>query len=113
MKGRGFSLYDIEQYLKEAGAERVNEKAVISLEKELEDTVNELVEEAIVYANYAGRKKLIKSSDIALVDGRFNTKRKRIIGFNGHKQNGNAKRVRNNTIPNFHEIKVLTESSIL
>lgn len=67
VKRRGFSLYDIEEYLKEAGAERVNEKAVMSLERELQDTVSELVEEASVYANYAGRKRLVKSSDIALV----------------------------------------------
>lgn len=66
MKKREFSLYDIEQFLREAGAERVNEKALISLEKELEDTVRELVEDAGLYASYAGRKRLIKSSDIEL-----------------------------------------------
>ncbi len=64
---RAFSLYDIEQFLKEAGAERVNEKAVISLEKELRDTANELIQEASMYANYAGRKKMIKASDIELL----------------------------------------------
>ncbi|MGI0134119.1 MAG: hypothetical protein ACREBW_04090 [Candidatus Micrarchaeaceae archaeon] len=66
MKRRGFSLYDIEEYLKEAGAERVNEKAVMSLERELQETVDELVEEAAVYANYAGRKRLVKRADIEL-----------------------------------------------
>jgi len=66
VKKRAFSLYDVEQFLREAGAERINEKAVISLEKELQDTVNELVQEASVYANYAGRKKLINISDIKL-----------------------------------------------
>jgi len=64
---REFSLYDIEQFLREAGAERVNERAVLSLEKELEDTVKELLAEASVYANYAGRKRLIKRSDIVLL----------------------------------------------
>jgi len=66
-KNREFSLYDIEEFLKEAGAERINEKAVVSLEKELEDTVKELIDEVTVYANYAGRKKLIKKDDIELV----------------------------------------------
>jgi histone H3/H4 len=65
---REFSLYDIEQFLREAGAEKVNERAVLSLEKELEDTVKELLAEASVYANYAGRKRLIKRSDIVLLN---------------------------------------------
>ena len=67
MKNRAFSLYDIEEFLKEAGAERVNERAVVSLEKELEDTVNEMVDEARVYAQYAGRK-LIKDTDIDMLN---------------------------------------------
>jgi histone H3/H4 len=67
MKKREFSLYDIEQFLRDAGAERVNEKAVVSLEKELEDTVRELLDGARMYASYAGREKLVKSSDIELV----------------------------------------------
>ncbi|MGC8586331.1 MAG: histone-like protein [Candidatus Micrarchaeia archaeon] len=66
-KKRGFSLYDIEDYLREAGAERVNEKALISFEKELEETVEEIVNEASVYANHAGRKRIIKYSDIELL----------------------------------------------
>ncbi|MCL5412469.1 MAG: hypothetical protein M1474_02395 [Candidatus Marsarchaeota archaeon] len=63
---RGFSLYDVEQFLKEAGAERVNEKAVRSLEKELEDCVNGMLSDASMYARYAGRSSLIKLSDIEL-----------------------------------------------
>ena len=66
---RAFSLYDIEQFLREAGAEKINERAVISLEKELQDTVKELVSEAAMYANYAGRKHVIKLSDIHLANG--------------------------------------------
>lgn len=66
-KERAFSLYDVEQFLKDAGAERIHEKAVVSLEQELENTVKELVSGAKLYANYAGRKKLIKHSDIRLV----------------------------------------------
>lgn len=69
MKGRAFSLYDIEEFIKEAGAEKINERAVVSLEQELEDTVKELVDEAKVYANYAGRKSIITDSDIELADG--------------------------------------------
>ncbi|MGC8572054.1 MAG: histone-like protein [Candidatus Micrarchaeia archaeon] len=69
-KNRDFSLYDIEEFLKAAGAERINEKAVIDLEKELEHTVKELIDEAYVYANYAGRKKLIKEEDVKLVNKR-------------------------------------------
>ncbi|MCL5430299.1 MAG: NFYB/HAP3 family transcription factor subunit [Candidatus Marsarchaeota archaeon] len=69
MKDRVFSLYDIEDFLKEAGAERIHEKAVISLEEELENTVKELTAEAEVYANHAGRSKLIKQCDIAMAKG--------------------------------------------
>ncbi len=67
---RAFSLYDIEQFLRDAGAEKVSEKAVLSLEEELANTVKELVGEAQVYANYAGRSTLIKKSDIKLANGK-------------------------------------------
>ena len=67
MQKRAFSLYDIEEFLREAGAEHVNEKAVVSLEEELEDTVKELVSEAQVYANYAGRQS-ISNADISMVE---------------------------------------------
>lgn len=65
-KTRVFSLYDIEEFLKEAGAERISEKAVVTLEHELENTVNDIVSEAQLYANYAGRKTRIEESDIEL-----------------------------------------------
>lgn len=65
-KNRLFSLYDVEQFLKDAGAEKVSEKAVVSLEKELQKTVTGLVEEATMYANYAGRTKTINASDVHL-----------------------------------------------
>ena len=74
-------MYDVEQFLREAGAERINEKAIISLERELEDTVNELVEEATLYANYAGRKKMINTEDIALAG--HGKKIKSIIKYKG------------------------------
>jgi len=65
-KNRAFSLYDIEEFLKEAGAQRINEGAVEALEEELDATVKELINDARVYANYAGRKRLIKKSDVKL-----------------------------------------------
>ena len=64
---KGFSLYEIERFLREAGAEKINEKAVLSFEKELADTVTELVNEAQIYANYAGRKKHIKDTDVEFI----------------------------------------------
>jgi len=66
-KKREFSLYDIEEYLRDAGAEKVNEKALISFERELEEAVDGFINEAAVYANYAGRRKMIKYSDIELM----------------------------------------------
>lgn len=65
-KRRGFSLYDMEQFFRDVGAERVNEKAIVSMEQELRETVQELIEDASMYASYAGRNKLIKHSDILL-----------------------------------------------
>ena len=65
-KDRMFSLYDVEQFIREAGAERVNEKAVVSLAQELEETVAQLVGEAQMYATYAGRNRLINGADISL-----------------------------------------------
>jgi histone H3/H4 len=65
-KVRGFSYYDVEQFLREAGAEKVNEKAIMSFKEELEQEVKELIGEAEICATYAGRKNLIKCSDIDL-----------------------------------------------
>jgi hypothetical protein len=62
-----FSLYDIEEFLREAGAESFNEKTVFSLKKELEELTNEIVSSAQSYANYAGRKSTIKESDVKMV----------------------------------------------
>lgn len=69
-KKRVFSLYEIEQLLKDAGAEKVNEGAVRGLEQELEELARGLIGEAQVYANHAGRTKLIKYSDVALANGK-------------------------------------------
>ncbi|MEM3202544.1 MAG: hypothetical protein QXS81_05550 [Candidatus Micrarchaeaceae archaeon] len=65
-KQKAFSYYDIEEFLKEAGAERVNEKAVMSFEAELEGYMKELASEAKIFANHAGRSKKITNSDIKL-----------------------------------------------
>jgi histone H3/H4 len=65
--GRGFSLYDIEQFIREAGAEKVTEDAVLDLEKELERLTEKIANKALKYARHAGRKKLIKGSDILLL----------------------------------------------
>ncbi|MGB9732919.1 MAG: histone [Candidatus Micrarchaeia archaeon] len=65
--GRGYSLYDIEQFIREAGAEKVTEDAVLDLEKELERLTEKIAERALKYARHAGRKKLIKGSDVMLL----------------------------------------------
>ena len=83
VKQRSFSLYDIEQFLKEAGAEKINEKAVITLEQELEQTVNELVGEASFYANYAGRKNVIKCSDLELVQPKRSASVSKVVYLRG------------------------------
>jgi len=62
---RKFSLYDVEQFIREAGAERISEDAVLDLEMELESFADSIAKEAIKYAEHAGRK-LIKSEDILL-----------------------------------------------
>ena len=84
-KQRGFSLYDIEQFIREAGAEKVNEKAVLSLEMELEDTVNGLINDASMYANYAGRKRLITLPDIELAKGHSKHAKLYILKSKQHK----------------------------
>lgn len=66
MGNRRFSLYDIEQFMREAGAERVTEDAVAGLEKEIEKLAETIANKAIRYAEHAGRKKLIRTSDILL-----------------------------------------------
>ena len=76
---RAFSLYDIEQYLRDAGAEKVNEKAVLSFEEELASTVKDIVNEAQIYANHAGRNTLIKREDLELVGFGGTSKGHRVV----------------------------------
>ncbi|MEM3228402.1 MAG: NFYB/HAP3 family transcription factor subunit [Candidatus Micrarchaeaceae archaeon] len=66
---RQFSLYDIEHFIREAGAERVTEDAVERLEKELERLAEMLTDKAVVYAKHAGRSALIRKSDVLLAKG--------------------------------------------
>jgi|GEM_PF-1321259 histone H3/H4 len=66
MSDREFSLYDVEQFLREAGAERVTEDAVLNLERELAKLADKVTNKAIKYAAHAGRKKLIRKEDILL-----------------------------------------------
>ncbi len=61
-----YSLYEIEQFIREAGAERVTEDAVRDLEREIERLTKVLTKKAITYAEHAGRRKLIRTSDILL-----------------------------------------------
>ena len=63
---RVFSLYDIEQFIREAGAEKVTEDAVRDLEKEIERLANSIAKKSIRYAEHAGRTKLIRTSDVLL-----------------------------------------------
>ncbi len=63
---RKFSLYDIEQFIREAGAEKVTEDAVLDLERELEKLADSIANKAKRYAEHAGRRKLIRRSDILL-----------------------------------------------
>lgn len=66
MLGRAYSLYDVEQFIREAGAERVTEDAVLDLEHELEKLTEALASKAVRYAAHAGRRKVIKKSDVFL-----------------------------------------------
>ena len=68
---RAYSLYDVEQFIREAGAERVTEDAVINLEKELERLTERIAGKALRYAQHAGRKKLIRKSDILLLRNNY------------------------------------------
>lgn len=63
---RSFSLYEIEQFIREAGADKVTEDAVRDLEHEIEKLANTVTKKAIRYAQHAGRKRLIRTSDVLL-----------------------------------------------
>jgi histone H3/H4 len=63
---KSFSLYEIEQFIREAGAEKVTEDAVLRLEEEIEKLAEQMTERSRVYAQHAGRK-TIKADDVRLI----------------------------------------------
>ena len=62
---RAYSLYDIESFIREAGAEKVTEDAVRNLEKELERLTELVAKKAKAYAAHAKRSS-IRRSDVVL-----------------------------------------------
>ncbi len=64
---RAFSLYDVEQFIREAGAERVGEDAVVDLERELEKLTEVMTKKLRLYAEHAGRSKVIRKDDVLLL----------------------------------------------
>ena len=113
MRKREFSLYDIEQFLREAGAERVNEKAVISLEKELEDTVKELVANASVYASYAGRKRIINNSDVDLALNRGSVGDRSHVRLRAHAMARKPRRLHSQHSIRMQRLSVLAQAHML
>lgn len=57
--------WEIEKFLREAGADRVSESATEKLIEILEDEAKEILHRARLYAKYAHRK-VIKAEDIEL-----------------------------------------------
>jgi histone H3/H4 len=70
LQKREFSFYDIELFLREAGAKRIDERTMSRFERQMEEDLTQLLEEAKVYANHAGRSTVIKTSDINLIGGK-------------------------------------------
>ncbi len=82
--GREISLYDIEQFFKDAGAERINENAVKRLKSDLEESAREIIDDALVYANYAGRRSLVKKEDVMLTGSSSRLVRHRRLSISKH-----------------------------
>jgi DNA-binding protein len=57
--------WEVEKFLREAGADRVSESATEKLVEILEDEAKEIIARARLYARYANRK-VIRSEDIEL-----------------------------------------------
>ena len=55
-----FSLFEMDDYIRKGGAQRVDEKASIKLREKLEDTGVEVVLRAKVLARHAGRKEITR-----------------------------------------------------
>lgn len=66
MNNKTFSLYELDLFLREAGAERVTEEAVLALDRELSRLAEIMAESSMKYARHAGRNKLIKKDDVML-----------------------------------------------
>ncbi len=62
--------------MRDAGAQKITEEAVVDLEREISKLAEKLTDEAVGYARHAGRSKLIKKSDILLLRA---GQRKRIL----------------------------------
>lgn len=60
-----FSLFEMDDVIRKAGAQRVDEKASIKLREKLEDTGIQVIIRAKILARHAGRKEIIRS-DILL-----------------------------------------------
>lgn len=57
--------WEVEQFIRQAGADRVSEDATAKLVEILEDEAKEIIHKAKVYALYANRK-VIRPEDIEL-----------------------------------------------
>jgi len=60
-----FSLFEMDELLRQAGARRVNEEASRKLAEVLEDNAKEILFKAGIYAKHAGRRYIAKK-DILL-----------------------------------------------
>jgi histone H3/H4 len=69
MSKRTIPLATMEKILKNAGAERVSEKAKAALKEVLEDIAEKISVDAVKFANHAGRK-TVKAGDIKLASKR-------------------------------------------
>ena len=56
-----FSLFDMDSFLRSAGADRVDEAASKKLDEVLEDSANDVLFRARILARHAGRKKITRS----------------------------------------------------
>lgn len=65
MAKRLIPLAAMEKIMRNAGAERVSDKAKAALKSVIEEIANELALESVKLANHAGRK-TVKASDIRL-----------------------------------------------
>ena len=72
-------MYDIEAFIREAGAEKVTEDAVLNLERELEKLAESVANRAAKYAAHAGRHRLIKKNDVLLAKPVSNYKKPYIL----------------------------------